>query len=146
MSSILCTIGPREIIIDRSRSVAAFGSALDKKMRSRGWEAKDLAAESGIPIANIYRWLSSGRPVPSNVTKIAKAFGEDPAEWMLLAGYHMGDLSDPDEMEKELLTQVRALPWLRSLVPDIAALSSRNQEVVQDLVKSLRRQEGDGSQ
>lgn len=122
--------------------MAVFGSALEKKMRAKEWEPKDLAARSQIPIANIYRWLSGRRPSPDNVGKLAKAFGEEPAEWMILADYPVGEVSDPDELEKELLTQIRTFPWLRDLVPDVLSLSPQNQAVIRDIVRSLQRQEG----
>lgn len=126
--------------------MSVFGSYLQKKMDERGWDGLTLQALSGVSDANISRYRKGGRPSPANVAKLAKAFGEEPAEWMRLAAYPVGDPTDPSEDEKELLTQVRSFPWLQSLVPDIASLSPRNQRVVQDLVKSLLRQEGDESQ
>lgn len=126
--------------------MSVFGSYLQKKMDERGWDGLTLQKLSGVSDANISRYRKGGRPSPVNVASLAKAFGEEPAEWMRLAGYPVGDPADPSEDEKELLTQVRSFPWLQALVPDIAALSPQNQRVVQDLVKSLRRQEGDDSQ
>lgn len=126
--------------------MSVFGSYLQKKMDERGWDGLTLQKVSGVSDANISRYRGGGRPSPENVAKLAKAFGEEPADWMRLAGYPVGDPADPSGDEKEWLTQVRAFPWLQALVPDIAALSPQNQRVVQDLVKSLRRQEGDGHQ
>jgi hypothetical protein len=123
--------------------MSSFAAWLEDRMRERGWNATTLEREFGISDATTSRVLRGSKPKPPNVVKYAKAFGADIPELMRLAGYPVGDPSDPAEDEKLLLTQVRAFPWLQDLVPDIAALSPRNQAVVRDLVKSLRRQEGD---
>lgn len=122
--------------------MSAFGAFLEERMKARGWNALQLEAKSGVSDANISRWIiKGGRPIPPNVVLLAKAFEEEPAEWMRMAGYPVGDPSDPLEDEKELLTQVRAFPWLHSLVPDILSLSPQNQRVVRNLVKSLHQGE-----
>lgn len=127
--------------------MSAFGPFLDKKMKARGWNASRLEAESGVSDANISRYINKGtRPEPPNVIKLAKAFEEEPAEWMRVAGYPVGDPTDPKESEEEFLTQVRAFPWLQRLVPDILSLSPKNQAIVRDLVKSLHRNEDDEAQ
>lgn len=125
--------------------MSAFGAFLDQKMKEREWNGVRLEAESGVSDANISRWIKKGgRPIPANVVLLARAFGEDPAEWMRMAGYPVGDPSEPLEAEKELLTQVRSFPWLQELVPDILSLSPPNQRVVQLLVASLHQEEGGG--
>lgn len=123
--------------------MSAFATWLDEQMRTRGWDGVTLEKESGIPDATISRTLKGSQPSPPNVAKFAKVFGVDVADLMRLAGYPVGDPADPDEDEKQILTQVRAFPWLQDLVPEIASLSARNQAVVRDLVKILHRQEDD---
>lgn len=122
--------------------MSSFGAFLEQKMQARGWNGLQLEEKSGVPDANISRWITrGGRPIPANVVLLAKAFEEEPAEWMRAAGYPVGDPSDPSEDEKELLTLVRSLPWLQTLVPDILSLSPPNQRVVRSLVKTLTQQE-----
>ena len=121
--------------------MSAFATWLDEKMRARGWNQTKLAELSGIPDASISRILKGAKPKPPNVAKFAKVFEEDPADLMRLAGYPVGDPTDPAETEKQLLTQIRAFPWLQELMPEIASLSPRSQAIVRDLVGSLRRQE-----
>lgn len=126
--------------------MSAFATWLEQQMKKQGWDGVTLEQKSGVPDATISRTLKGSRPSPPNVAKFAKVFGEDPADLMRLAGYPVGDPADPDEDEKQLLTQVRVFPWLQELVPEIAALSPRSQAIVRDLVEILRRQEGDAAE
>lgn len=126
--------------------MSSFAAWLDREMKARGWDAVTLERKFGISDATTSRLLRGSKPKPPNVVKYAKAFGADVPELMRLAGYPVGDPADPGEDEKQLLTQVRAFPWLQALVPEIAALSPQHQAVVRDLVRSLHRQEGSATE
>lgn len=126
--------------------MSAFGSYLHEEMRKRGWNAVRLEIESAVPDATISRILKGAQPSPPNVAKFAKVFEEEPAKLMALAGYPVGDPSDPDVAEKELLVQVRAFPWLQELIPDILSLSPANRAVVQRVIRSMREQQDDTAQ
>lgn len=126
--------------------MSAFATWLEREMKSRGWDGITLERDHGIPDSTTSRILKGSKPKPPNVARYAKAFGADVADLMRLAGYPVGDPADPGEDEKQLLTQVRAFPWLQELVPEIASLSPRSQAIVRDLVESLRRQEDNGTE
>lgn len=127
--------------------MSAFGAWLDGEMRKRGWNQTKLAEISGVPDASISRILKGAKPSPPNIVKFAKALEDEPTELMVLAGYPVGDPEDPNEIEKQLLVQVRSLPLLRELIPDILSLSPQNQVLVQSVIRSiLAQQEGDSQE
>lgn len=140
MSIGLC-IMVREVTDSRNHGMSAFGSWLDDEMKRRGLNQVRMEELSGVPNATISRILKGARPEPVNIAKIAKAFGEEPAKLMILAGYPVGDPADPTEVEKALLVQVRSFPWLEELIPDILSLSPSNQALVQTLIRAMLGQQ-----
>jgi transcriptional regulator with XRE-family HTH domain len=118
--------------------MSALGAYIKEQMAARGWSQTDLEARSGVSDATISRIINKGRrPEPANVIKLALAFEDAPEKLMILAGYPMGDPVAPEAVEQELLTQMRALPWLSDLAREIAALPVDQQKMVVRVVRAM---------
>lgn len=66
-----------------------FGVAVKRKRDERGWSQPDLAAASGLSvgyIGGIEAGLRGRNPSRSTVLAIARAFGENPHELLVLTG------------------------------------------------------------
>jgi len=146
MSSVLCAIMEREIIGSRNMIKTAFGAKLAERIRAEGMEPKDFIVKSGIKQANVYRWLKGSRPSPASAVAVAQFFDEDPATWLRLAKYPVGNPEDPNEADQEWLTLGRNFPWLREVAPDLANLNPKNRKIIENLIKNLGAQDGDAAQ
>jgi len=142
MSRTLCTIQMREIIVGRNMAKkTSFGAKLAERIRAEGLDPKSFVEKSGIKQANVYRWLRGGRPSPENAIEVAKFFNEEPAVWMRLAKYPVGDPATPDEADQEWATLRQSFPWLQNIIPAMTRLSPKNRKLVQDLIENLGDQD-----
>ncbi len=146
MSSVLCTIVEREIIGSRNMIKTAFGAKLAARIHAEEMEPKDFIAKSGIKQPNVYRWLKGGRPSPAGAIAVAQFFDEDPAIWLRLAKYPVGNPEDPNEADQEWLILGRNFPWLREVAPNLASLNPKNRKIIENLVKNLGAQDEDEAQ
>lgn len=121
--------------------VSALGNLLREKMKEKGWEQKDLAAESGIPKATISRIVGGkvAEPELTTLWRLSDTLGEPLGKLIELAGFPVEPVTTDDDRRRRLALLVETFPWLELVVDDLAGLQPEDQAAVLSLLDGLRR-------
>lgn len=104
--------------------MSPLANVLRAALRQRGWDASDLARESGVPkqtISNILNDVNKGPPLVSTLAKIAKALGMPTEQLVIVAAKAQPAGTVTDVTRAAILLE--RLPWLSQGIDRIAELS-----------------------
>jgi transcriptional regulator with XRE-family HTH domain len=91
---------------------------IKQQLQRRDWTAADLARRTGVGTGRISEWMSGHRrPNPASCIVLADAFGADPDDVLVIAGYRAAPESfDPDDPRRQIISLLRRV----HLTPDRA--------------------------
>lgn len=91
-----------------------FRERITEKRLARGWTQDELADRAGIKRQTVTAWEGSrpiGYPIsPDQLDGIARAFGDDPIEWLFALGYKFDCAGVDDELQAAQRRLFRAIP------------------------------------
>lgn len=121
--------------------MSALSNFLRQQLRSRGWDQKDLAAESGLRKSTISRLINDRVEEPELPTllRLAQTLGVSLGDLMELAGYPVRMPTSQEGQQDRLVALGNALPWLVPVIEEIAALPPGELESVLAYLETLRR-------
>ena len=91
---------------------------IKQQLQRRDWTAADLARRTGVGTGRISEWMSGlRRPSPNSCTILADAFGAEPDDVLVIAGYRAAPESfDPADPRRQIISLLRRV----NLTPDRA--------------------------
>lgn len=110
---------------------------IEEELDRLDWSQLRLEAESGIPDQTISRIRAGQEPKPSQLARLAKAFGCQ--FWYILqrAGYTLGSPDDPSADAQRIGAVLASNPELHTIADGVLRLSLVNRRAVLRMIQAL---------
>lgn len=149
MSSTSCTINGENsesgnvLFMTPQKGLTPLAAFIEEELDRLQWSQLQLEEASGIPDSTIGRIRGGQEAKPSQIARLAKAFGR--RFWYVVqrAGYTTDDPDNPSEEAQRLGAIFADDPVLSTLHADLLRLSPANRRAVMQMIRALLGEQPD---